>query len=161
MPERVGSSMVRWRAIAISLCAIGMGISGYTLWVHYQPSALVCANAGPVDCTAVLTSPQSVIFGVPVPYIGLAFFLTMGILNLSRPWSTAWSWVHWGRLALAVCGVGGAIYFLYTELFTIDKICLWCSSVHLVAFALFAIVVIRTPDLLVQNTLSHESETRA
>ena len=33
------------------------------------------------------------------------------------------------------------IYLVYAELFEIDAICLWCSVVHVITFALFVAVV--------------------
>ena len=68
-----------WRPFATGIISLaGFGISIYLLIVHYQPQALVCNNSGVVNCEKVLTSPQSVIFGIPVPVFGLAFFLAMG-----------------------------------------------------------------------------------
>ncbi len=34
------------------------------------------------------------------------------------------------------------LWLVYAELFVIDAICLWCTVVHVVAFALFVIVVL-------------------
>jgi uncharacterized membrane protein len=33
------------------------------------------------------------------------------------------------------------LYLVYTELITLNAICLWCTSVHVITFALFALVV--------------------
>jgi uncharacterized membrane protein len=138
----VGSPTMWWQAIATSLlCVIGLGLSLYTLWVHYHPGALACIDAGPVDCQAVLTSPQSVIAGVPVPYFGVTFFVILGALCLPASWHSANRWVHWGRLATAVVGIGSAVYLVSIELFSVKKICLYCTGVHVVTFALFIIVV--------------------
>ena len=53
--------------------------------------------------------------------------------------------VHLARLALAIIGVGMILYLLIAELFIIKAICLWCSSVHLVTFILFVIIVTASP----------------
>jgi uncharacterized membrane protein len=45
-------------------------------------------------------------------------------------------------------GIASVIYLVSTELFTVKKICLWCSGVHLVAFALFIIIVTASPGLM-------------
>ncbi len=138
-----------WRpAVTLVLCAIGLGLSSYTLWVHFHPGSLVCLSAGPIDCQAVLTSAQSVVFGIPVPVFGLVFFLGMGALCLPAAWQAASAWVHWLRLAGVVVGIATVIYLVSTELFTVKKICLWCSGVHLVTLALFVIVVTATPALV-------------
>ena len=138
-----------WRpVVTLALCAIGLGVSVYTLWIHYQPSALACISAGPIDCQAVLTSAQSVVMSIPVPYFGIVFFLSMGVLCLPAAWRTSAVWVHGLRLAGAIVGIASVIYLVSTELFTVKKICLWCSGVHLVAFALFIIIVTASPGLM-------------
>jgi uncharacterized membrane protein len=44
------------------------------------------------------------------------------------------------------------LYLVWAELFRIDAICLWCTVVHVVTLALFAVVVLEvalrpvTPD---------------
>ena len=96
-----GQPAMTWQAIATSLlCVAGLGLSLYTLWVHCHPGALACIDAGPVDCQAVLTSPQSVVAGVPVPYFGVTFFVILGVLCLpaSRP--------HGARRIAGSIGVG-------------------------------------------------------
>jgi uncharacterized membrane protein len=137
--------------LSLALCTIGLGLSGYTLDVHFQPQSLVCVNAGPFDCRAVLTSAQSSIFGIPVPFLGIAFFLGLGVLCLPFAWRSAEMWVHWTRLAVTVTGIGMVMYLIVTELFTVKEICLWCTGVHVVTFLLFAIVVTSMPALLAQE----------
>jgi uncharacterized membrane protein len=139
-----------WRpVVSLILCAIGMGISLYTLYVHYQPTALACVSAGPIDCQAVLTSAQSSVFGlVPVPYLGIIFFLIIGAFCLPVAWRSEDVRVHLGRLAVAIVGIGMVFYLISTELFSVKKICLWCTGVHLVTFILFVIIVTSTPALL-------------
>ena len=33
------------------------------------------------------------------------------------------------------------LYLIYAELFSIGAICLWCTSVHVITFALFVLIV--------------------
>jgi uncharacterized membrane protein len=40
-----------------------------------------------------------------------------------------------------VVGIVFVLYLLYTELFTIRSICLWCTSVHVITFALFVLIM--------------------
>ena len=89
-----------WRPVAIAaICLAGIGISIYLLIVHYEPSALICSNSGAVDCSAVLKSPASVIFGIPVPYFGFAYFIGMGAICLPVAWRSEAVWLAWGRIA--------------------------------------------------------------
>ena len=123
----------------------------YTLWVHYHPGSLICVSGGEIDCQAVLTSAQSKVLGIPVPFFGIAFFLGMCALCLPAAWRTSATWVHGLRLAGVVVGIASVIYLVSTELFTVKKICLWCSGVHLVTLVLFIIVVTASPELLTRS----------
>jgi len=147
--EGTGRPPLGWRpVVTLALCVVGLGLALYTLWIHFQPGALACISAGPIDCQAVLTSAQSVVLGIPVPFFGIVFFLGMGALCLPAAWRSPAAWVHGLRLAGVVVGIASVIYLVSTELFTVKKICLWCSGVHLVTLALFIIVVTTTPSLL-------------
>jgi uncharacterized membrane protein len=120
----------------------GLGVSTYLTIAHYGSSVtLACPNTGAINCEKVTTSPQSVIFGIPVAVLGLVFFAAMLSLNTSRAWGRADLLPRMTRIGVAVGGVGFAFYLIYTELFTIHAICLWCTSAHLLAFLLFGLVV--------------------
>lgn len=149
----MGQPTLRWQAIATTLlCSIGLGLTLYTLWVHYHPGALACIAAGPVDCQAVLTSSQSVVEDIPVPYFGITFFVILGAFCLPARWRSVRTWVHWGRLATVIVGIGSVVYLVSVELFSVQKICLWCTGVHLVTFALFIIIVTNTAGALERST---------
>lgn len=151
----------RWRILSsLALCVIGLALAGYTLWVHYHPSALICANAGPIDCAAVLTSAQSVVLGVPVPIYGFVFFLVLGALCLPPAWRSSDARIHVLRMVVATVGILTVLYLISTELFTVKKICLWCTGVHIVTFVLFVIVATSTPSLLDRTRSSELSDAR-
>lgn len=139
----------RWQPVATLLLAtFGLGVSIYLTVTHFDKVALVCSDSGTINCAKVTTSPQSVIFGIPVAMLGLAYFVPMLALCLPPAWRTADRRVHLARLALAVIGVGMILYLLVAELFLIKAICLWCSSVHVATFLLFVIIVTASPALL-------------
>jgi uncharacterized membrane protein len=33
------------------------------------------------------------------------------------------------------------LYLIYTKLFTLNAVCLWCTSVHIITILLFALIV--------------------
>lgn len=139
----------RWQPVAsLLLAAFGLGVSVYLTVTHFDKVALVCSDTGTINCAKVTTSPQSVIFGIPVAMLGLAYFVPMLALCLPAAWRAADRRVHLARLALAVVGMGMILYLLVAELFLIKAICLWCSSVHVATFLLFVIVVTASPALL-------------
>jgi uncharacterized membrane protein len=132
-----------WRPItAFVLSIAGFGDSMYLTIEHYTGnSALVCSANSVVDCLKVTTSPESKVFGIPVALLGLVFFTAMLVINAPPMWRSSIPWVAWARLAMVVGGMGFVIYLLYSELFSIKAICLWCTGVHVVTFLLFVLVV--------------------
>jgi uncharacterized membrane protein len=69
-------------------------------------------------------------------------------LCLPAAWRSGDRRIHLARLVLAVIGVGTILYLIIAELFIIKAICLWCSSVHLITFVLFVIIVTSAPVVL-------------
>jgi uncharacterized membrane protein len=141
---------LRWQPIATLLLSLaGLGVSTYLTITHYDTHvALVCSGNGAINCRKVTTSPQSMIFGIPVAVLGLAFFLPMIALSLPRAWRSADRRIHLARLALSITGVGMILYLIIAELFIIKAICLWCSGIHVITFILFVIIVTATPIVL-------------
>jgi len=122
------------------LSLAGLGVSIYLTIAHFTDNKVAgCAESGAINCTKVTTSPQSYVFGIPVAVLGLAFFVAA--VALMSPW--AWRWarreVALIRIASLVVGVGFVLYLVYTELFTIGAICLYCTSVHVITFLLFVL----------------------
>jgi uncharacterized membrane protein len=127
---------------ALLLAVGGLSVSSYLTIAHYGSGvALACPNTGVVNCEKVTTSPQSVIAGLPVAVLGLVFFGAMALINLPRAWRSPSLQVRVPRVALSITGVAFAMYLVFTELFTIHAICLWCTSAHAAAFLLFAVVL--------------------
>jgi uncharacterized membrane protein len=133
------SAWLRWATLVLALA--GLGVSIYLTYAHYTESALAgCTETtGVVNCGKVTTSAQSVVFGIPVAVLGLAFYVfAVGIFS---PW--AWKArrreVGMLRLASLVVGIGFVLYLLYAELFQIGSICLYCTSVHVITFVLFVL----------------------
>jgi uncharacterized membrane protein len=141
------TAVPRWLAPAATAVSIlGLGMSTYLTITHYAASAvpLACPATGGINCEKVTTSPQSMIFGIPVAVYGAAFFVAMVAANLPPAWRSSRWWVGLGRLALAVAGIGFVVYLIYAELFLINAICLECTSVHVLTFVLFVLVVAGT-----------------
>jgi uncharacterized membrane protein len=135
-----------WLQIATFVLAIlGLAISAYETYAHYNGSHLAgCPTGGngTFNCTAVITSSQSMVFGVlPVAVLGLAFYVAA--VPLFSPW--AWRMrrreVHVLRLVSVIVGMGFVMYLIYAELYQIGDICEYCTGVHVVTFLLFCATV--------------------
>jgi uncharacterized membrane protein len=132
---------VQWTSLVLSLA--GLGVSIYLTIAHYTTtSILACSSKGFVDCAKVTTSSQSMVFGVfPVAVLGLAFYVFMVAVNSPWGWRLRVPLVWWARIGSAVVGIGFVLYLVYAEIIQIGNICLWCTSVHVITFLLFALLV--------------------
>jgi uncharacterized membrane protein len=126
------------------LSIAGLGVSTYLTITHYDTGVpLACSDNGVINCALVTSSPESMVFGViPVAVLGLAFFVFMTVAASPWAWRTKYPQVAIVRLASVVVGIGFVLYLVYTELFTLDHICLWCTSVHVLTFLLFVLILI-------------------
>jgi len=135
-PDDVAS---HWpRAVALLCTLAGLAVALYLSAVHLSSTVpLYCAENGVINCTQVTTSPSSIMLGVPVAYYGVLWFGVMALLLVAHHRAA-----HLGRLVWVAGGVAGVLYLLYSELFVIGAICLWCSLVHLLILAIFALTVL-------------------
>jgi len=101
---------------------------------YTSPGALgFCSLGAKLDCAAVALSHWSVLFGVPVPLLG--------VLGFSALATAAWLGSAW-LVPLALAGAALSVALLGVELGSIHALCLLCEAVHGVSIAL-AIVAVR------------------
>jgi uncharacterized membrane protein len=137
----------RWALIAAPLtAAAGLAVSIYLTIAHYTTTVtLACPQSATINCEKVTTSAQSQFLGMPVAVLGAAFYLIMVLLCLPAAWRRDRRGVlRHIRLLAALGGVGFVAWLVYAELFVIDAICLWCTSVHVLTLLLFGIVAFGT-----------------
>ncbi|MGH9172438.1 MAG: vitamin K epoxide reductase family protein [Acidimicrobiales bacterium] len=140
--------MSRWRPWAtLGVSVYGLGMSTYLTYSHYSDpteKSLVCPlhrTSSMVNCQAVLTSAYSEVLHLPVALYGAVFFLFMLAINLPAMWRSASVWFARARLAAAVVGMATVLYLVGVEFLALKYICVYCTSVHIVQFALFLLVV--------------------
>lgn len=129
--------------VCVGAAVAGLGVSAYLTVAHFtSPALLACGADGLVNCERVTTSAQSELLGIPVAVLGLGWFLAMSMLTSAPAWRSGLKLLTWARLTLAMTGMGFVLYLLYSELFTIGSICLWCTAAHVLAFVLFVLVMV-------------------
>jgi uncharacterized membrane protein len=129
-------------ATSLGLSLVAVAVASYLTVTHYaDPSALACPDTGVVNCTLVTTSPESMVFGIPVAVIGLVWSVAMVGLCSPLAWRAQAEWVDRARLLATGAGALVVVYLVYTELFRIGAICLWCTAMHVTALALFGVVM--------------------
>jgi uncharacterized membrane protein len=123
-----------------SLVLMGLGVSGYLALTAIRGEAAVCGPVG--DCAAVHGSPYATVLGVPVAVLGVAFFLSVGIL-----WLALSRFPRAGVLLLAA-GLGGVVFSLYLtvlEIFVIRAVCLWCLASAASVAGIFGLLAVSVP----------------
>jgi uncharacterized membrane protein len=129
--------------VTLGLSAAGLAVSAYLTLVHYTTTVkLACSTTGVVNCEKVTTSPQSMIAGVPVALLGVVYFVVAGALCVPAAWRSQAPAVRIARIGWMVAGVAMVLHLVYAELFQIDAICLWCTTVHAITVVLFAVVLV-------------------
>lgn len=115
---------------------------GDTLYLVYEklhgviPGCLILNG-----CEQVLTSPYSNLFGVPLAYYGLAFYvymLALAFLLSIDPYSKG---LRFGALAYTSIGLLCSIGFELFQYFVIHAMCLYCAISSVVTLILFALAL--------------------
>ena len=158
-PESPSGPPLWLQVTSLVLAVIGLAISAYETYAHYNGSHLAgCPSGagGTFNCTAVITSSQSVVFNVfPVAVLGLAFYVFAVVIFSPWAWRFRGLAIRLGgrrvritsrgvdivRLGSVIVGMGFVMYLIYAE-FQIGSVCEYCSGVHLVTFLLFCITVV-------------------
>jgi uncharacterized membrane protein len=133
------AAWLRWATFGLAI--LGLAASAYLTYTHFTDSALAgCTEtSGAVNCGKVTTSPQSIVFGIPVAVLGLAFYVFLVAIMSPFAWRSRRREVALVRMVSLVVGIGFVLYLLYAELFQIGAICLYCTSVHIITFLLFVL----------------------
>ena len=140
---------------SLVLAVIGLSISAYETYAHYNGSHLAgCPSSpgGTFNCGEVITSAQSMVFNIfPVAVLGLAFYVFAVVIF--SPWAWRFTAIRLGplritsravdavRLGSIIVGMGFVMYLIYAE-FQIGAICEYCTGVHIITFLLFCITVV-------------------
>ena len=81
------------------LAVLGLAISAYETYAHYNGSHLLGCPSGPrgtFNCAAVITSSQSMVFNVfPVAVLGLAFYVFAVVIFTPWAWRFRGTAIRW------------------------------------------------------------------
>jgi len=125
----------------LALSVLGLIDAGYQTYTHFSNTGLAGCSAKGDACVVVQSSPYAWVFGIPVAVLGLAFFAFMVVINSPQAWRAKNPLIHRLRLASVVVGMLFVLYLIYNELVRIGQVCPYCTSVHIITFVLFALIV--------------------
>jgi uncharacterized membrane protein len=129
------------RPLVLGLLGVAAVLAGWMSWRSYA-GAEALAGCGPAGgCSALLDSPYSRLFGLPVGVLGLAVYLAAFGAVLHKT-------VFITRLA-ALAILAGALWFLGVQALALRQWCPWCCLTHFLASgaALMVLGGSRNPNL--------------
>jgi uncharacterized membrane protein len=130
-----------WASFVLAI--VGLLDAAYLAYEHGSGSnSLACPETGHLDCAKVTTSSYSEFHGLPVAYLGLGCFVLLVVVMSPWAWRSRSPVLRWGRVVLVAGGLAFAIYLVWTELYRLDAICLYCTGVHVVIFLLFVVTLL-------------------
>lgn len=133
----------RWVILSSFVLSLaGLGVAIYMTIAHFEGAQiLACPVSHVLNCEAVTTSPQSYFLGVPVAVLGLADYVVLSLLNSPWAWRSPRDIVWQTRVVVVTGSMAFALWLIYAEVLVIGHICIWCTSVHVITFALLLIVM--------------------
>ncbi len=107
---------MRWLIAFLALA--GMVAASLALREHYRTEASPCSVNEKWDCGAVNKSPFAVIGGVPVADIGIAGYLLLLVLAITKRWRLL--------VAAAVPALAFSLYLAHIEKDVLGIWCIYC-----------------------------------
>lgn len=123
------------------LCILGLADSAYQAYTDLTGGGLVGCSARADACVLVQHSAYAYVLGIPVAVLGVAFYAFMTAICSPPAWRSVRPAIRRVRLAAVVTGMLFVLYLIYREVITLRQICPYCTSVHIITFCLFALVV--------------------
>ena len=131
-----------WMELTVlALSVLGLADSAYQTYTHYSGAGLLGCSASGDPCAQVQHSPEAYVFGIPVAVLGVAFYVFMVAICSPWAWRSAVPAVRQARLIAVVAGMCFVLYLLYAEIIEIGRICPYCTSVHIITFILFCLIL--------------------
>jgi uncharacterized membrane protein len=109
----------------LALALIGIADASYDSWAVYTGQLLWCPP--PIDgCNTVASSPYARLFGIPLGYLGLVFYVGMSGLAAWLALDPLSRTLRWIVLLYAGVGMLGSVYFFYVQSTYIHAFCIYC-----------------------------------
>jgi uncharacterized membrane protein len=110
--------------VMLVLALIGIADAFYVAQASYTGQLLWCPIVE--GCNAVVASPYARIFGVPLSYLGLVFYVYMLALAALLAFDPFSRGLRVGALLYTALGVSYSIYAMYVQLSFIRAVCIYC-----------------------------------
>lgn len=129
--------------LSIALACLGVLVSIYMTIYKLTSNNAMCLGSG--DCSTVNASKYSMVYGIPVAFVGvLGYAAILGLLVLEK--RAGEFFAKNSTLAifgLAVTGFAFTLYLVYLEIFVIKALCPFCITSQITMTILFIITIVR------------------
>lgn len=121
------------------LSLLGLGIASFLFYEYNITGPTLCPTGQ--GCDIVRASSYSHFFGVPIPILGIVFYLTMAILSVVHSHDLSKRVARRLQLLVAIIGVAFGIYLTFLEAFVINAFCFWCVLSFTISIIILLIIV--------------------
>lgn len=122
------------------LAVIGLIDALYLSYSAYTATSLVCDIEGLTDCNVVAQSAYSRLWGIPLAYLGAAFYVAILVVTLAL-WRMPSRLMAQALIGFTALGALASAYFLYLQLMVIEAFCIYCLVSAATSFLLLALAV--------------------
>src|SRR5215475_5294938 len=120
--------------LMLALTVIGIGVAVYVAQGAYTGKPLWCPILD--GCNAVVNSPYSRVFGVPMSYFGFIYYVYMFALAARLAFEPFSNSLRFRAILYAGVGAASSMYFMYLQLGFIHAVCIYCLISALTTFLL-------------------------
>lgn len=127
--------IVNLNRIIFVFSLLGLFVTTFLAYEYAQSGPIICPITGN-GCDLVRRSGYANLFGVDLPYFGLAFYLAVAYLSvwLTHKYSKQ---VYLFRILLSFIGMGVGVYLTMLEAFVIGAYCIWCVASFVISVIIF------------------------
>jgi uncharacterized membrane protein len=122
----------------IAATFIGLGDTFFLSYYQHLGITPTCAIGG---CEIVLNSVYSKFVGVPLSYIGLAFYVYMLALGILLAYDPFGKGTRFAIVAYTTIGLLFSLGFELTQIFVIHAICMYCAISATTTLLLFCLAI--------------------
>jgi uncharacterized membrane protein len=127
-----------WLPLTAILALVGFADATYLSMMHFQNADVGCSVI--TGCDAVLSSDYAAIFGVPLAYLGVIYYLSVLIGAAGYYQSEAKIALRF-LLLIVGGGVLFSVWLIYLQAFVIEAFCQYCLISAASTFSIFALLV--------------------
>jgi len=128
---------VAWLSAALGL--VGFTDALYLTFEHYSGGQVTCIVVS--GCDKILSGPYSEIFGIPVAFIGVIYYLFVLSGALFFLFGNSHKFFRLALLASLV-GLLASLWFISLQLFIVKSICFYCMISAFCSITLFLLATL-------------------